>query len=149
MADLPQCNCFAYSAVKQVVKQRFDEYDALVMRYKGSDRQLDKVAGQINVIRKDIARKAQSAFESPLTKGDKRDDLIELAEDFRDLVNSYEAMRADQGCPCCRGVEGLKKAAMEMLESANVLRLAACFSSARSCLVYLHVMCYFVLSRFL
>ena len=147
MADLPHCTCCAYSAVKQLVKQRFDEYDALLLRYKGSERQLDKVTGQINVIRKDIAKKATSAFDSPMIKGGKRKDLIELAEDFRDLTNSYEAMRADQGCPCCRGVEGLKRAANEMVESANELRFAACFSSAISCLVCLHVTCHFVLSR--
>ena len=123
MTTLPRCSCCAYTATKELVEKRFDEYESLQSRFKAAERQLEKLDTQISAIRADIARKAQTALKSELKEG--RGNLLVLLDDFHVAVNEYEEIEADMGCPCCRGVPGAKGSYNDMIEAADVLRLVS------------------------
>ena len=103
------------------MEEYFVEYDALTSRFKAAERHFEKVFSQIEAIRGDVARKAATAFESRMTAKE-ADTLLGYAEEFKESVQDYEATMSDIGCPCCRGVPGLKKAANEMIEASDILR---------------------------
>lgn len=79
MTVLPRCSCCAYSAVKDIIKRRSSDYDSIMSRFKAAERQLEKIDTQIGGIKEDITRKAQTATQSSLIKGDKERELLDLA----------------------------------------------------------------------
>ena len=126
MSALPSCSCCAYAAVKQVVRERIEEYESIMSRFKAAERQMDKLDNQITAIQEDIERKTENAAKSPMLRGGKERELTELSQEFSDLVDGYGDMHVNLGCPCCRGAPNAKKAAQEMMEAADVLRSALC-----------------------
>ena len=118
---LSRCPCCAYSVTKALVEEYFVEYDTLTSRFKATERHFEKAFGQIEAMRGDLARKAQTAFSSEMTE-EEAAKLLDLAEEFKDSVHDYEDSMGDIACPCCRGVPGLKQAAADMIEASDILR---------------------------
>ena len=103
------------------MEEYFVEYDALTSRFKATERHFEKVFGQIEAMRGDLARKAQTAFSSEMTQKEAAK-LLDLAQEFKESVHDYEDSMGDIACPCCRGVPGLKQAAADMIEASDILR---------------------------
>lgn len=130
---LSRCPCCAYSVTKALVEEYFVEYDALTSRFKATERHFEKVFGQIEAMRGDLARKAQTAFSSEMTQKEAAK-LLDLAQEFKESVHDYEDSMGDIACPCCRGVPGLKQAAADMIEASDILRYF--FVGSQDSLVY-------------
>ena len=111
------------------METHFVEYDSLMSNYKAAERHFEKVYGQIEAMRANMARKARTALDSEMTVGE-GDMLLGIAKEFKESVPEYEATLGEMECPCCRGVPALKQAAADMIEASDILRYPPLISNS-------------------